>query len=179
MNRRRSLVVALGGGALAAPFEAFAQQPAKVWRVGFLAFPTRPAALDSHIFGGFPRGMREFGYVEGKNLSIEWRFAEGKPERLGELAAELVRSKVDAIVVSAGAASLAAQKASSTIPIIFAAVSDPIGLGLIKSLARPGGNITGRTNITGELGAKRFELLLKMAPRVLRMAVLQADKVVE
>lgn len=172
MNRRRRLVVALGGSVLAARTGAFAQQPGKVWRVGFLASQTRPPSLDAHIFGGFPRGMRELGYIEGKNLSIEWRFAEGKPERLDELAAELVRAKVDAIVVSAGAAALAAQKATSVIPVIFAAVSDPISLGLIKSLARPGGNITGRTNITGELGPKRFEFLLKMVPKVSRMAIL-------
>jgi putative tryptophan/tyrosine transport system substrate-binding protein len=175
MNHRRKLVVALGGGVLTAPFGAFAQQPGKVWRVGFLAFPTRPSSLDSHVFGAFPRGMRELGYVEGKNLTLEWRFADGKPERLPELAAELVRLKVDVIVVSAGAASRAAQKATTTIPIIFAAVSDPVSSGLIKSLAQPGGNITGRTNITGELGPKHFELLLAMVPKVSRMAVLMTS----
>jgi putative ABC transport system substrate-binding protein len=172
MNNRRKLIVALGAGALTAAFPSFAQQPGKVWRVGFLAFPTRPSSLDSHAFGGFPRGMRELGYVEGANLVIEWRFADEKVERLPELAAELVRLKVDVIVVSAGQGSRAAQKATATIPIVFAAVSDPVSLGLVQSLARPGGNITGRTNITDDLSPKRFELLLAMVPKVSRIAVL-------
>ena len=171
INNRRKLIVALGAGALAVPFPSFAQQPGKVWRVGFLGFAARPPSLDSHIFGAFPRGMRELGYVEGKNLMIEWRFADGKRERLLELAAELVELKVDVIVVSSSAA-LAAQKATTTIPIVFAAVSDPVGSGLIKSLARPGGNITGRTNITEDLSPKRLELLLAMVPKLSRVAVL-------
>ena len=135
MNNRRKLIVALGAGALTVPFPSFAQQPGKVWRVGFLAFPTRPSSLDSHVFGAFARGMREIGYVEGRNLLIEWRFADGKVEWLPELAAELVRLKVDVIVVSASA-TRAAQNATATIPIVFAAVSDPVSSGLITSLAR-------------------------------------------
>jgi putative ABC transport system substrate-binding protein len=171
MNNRRKLGVALGAGALTFPFPSFAQQAGKVWRVGFLAFPTRPSSLDSHVFGAFPRGMRELGYVEGRNLLIEWRFADGKVELLPELAAELVRLKVDVIVVSASA-TLAAQNATTTIPIVFAAVSDPLSSGLIKSLARPGGNITGRTNITNDLSPKRLELLLAVVPKLSRVAVL-------
>ena len=179
MTRRRSLFAAFGACVLSETVVGMSNvfaQPApggsgKVWRVGFLAFPTRPPSLDAHIFGGFPRGMRELGYVEGKNLQIEWRFADGKRERLGELAAELVASKVDLIVASSSA-TLAAQAATATIPIVFAAVSDPIGNGLIKSLARPGANITGRTNITGDLGPKRMELLLAALPNASRVAVL-------
>lgn len=171
MNSRRKLIVALGAGALTFAFPSFAQQAGRVWRVGFLAFPTRPSSLDSHVFGAFPRGMRELGYVEGRNLLIEWRFADGRVERLPELAAELVRLKVDVIVVSASA-TRAAQDATTTIPIVFAAVSDPVGSGLIKSLARPGGNITGRTNITNDLSPKRLELLLAVVPKLSRVAVL-------
>ena len=98
MNKRRKLLVALGAGASAAPFGSFAQQQGKVWRVGFLSLIGRPASLDSHFLSAFPRGMRELGYVEGKNLVIEWRFADGKFERLPGLAAELVQLKVDVIV---------------------------------------------------------------------------------
>ncbi len=172
MNSRRKLVVALGVGALNAQRGAFAQQAGKIWRIGFLGFASRPASIDSHVFGGFPRGMRELGYVEGKNLSIEWRFADGQRERLAELAAELVRLKVDVIVVSASSATIAAQSATAAIPIVFAAVNDPVSQEMVKSLARPGGNITGRANITDDLGPKRMELLLGMLPKVSRMAVL-------
>jgi putative ABC transport system substrate-binding protein len=116
--------------------------------------------------------MRELGYVEGKNLVLEWRVANGKREWLPELAAEFVQLKVDVIVVSASSAALAAQKTATAIPILFAAVNDPVSLGLIKSLARPGGSVTGRANITDDLGPKRVELLLAMVPKVSRMAVL-------
>ena len=138
----------------------------------FVGFASRPASLDAHVFGGFPRGLRKLGYVEGKNLSIEWRFADGQQDKLAGLMAELVRAQVDVIVVSAGAAALAAQKATSTIPVVFAAVNDPVNLGLVKTLAHPGGNITGRANITDDLGPKRMQLLLSMVPKVSRMAVL-------
>ena len=174
MNKktRRGFVTALGASALVAPFNSFAEQQGKVWRVGFLASAARPASLDSHVFDGFRRGLRERGYVEGKNLMIEWRFAEGKRERLSELAAELVGLKVDVMVVSGSAAAFAAQTATAAIPILFAAVNDPVSQGLVQSLARPGGNITGRANITDDLGPKRLELLLAMVPKVSRLAVL-------
>jgi putative ABC transport system substrate-binding protein len=155
---------------LAAPLLAFAQQPGKIWRVGFLAVPGRPDFLDTHAYGGFPRGMREMGYVEGKNLVIEWRFADNKPERLPALAAELVQSKVHVLVAAATPAALAAQKATVTIPIVIVAIGDPVAAGLVKSLARPGGNITGLTGI--DLGPKRLELLLEMVPKLSRVAFL-------
>jgi putative ABC transport system substrate-binding protein len=116
--------------------------------------------------------MRELGYVEGKNLAIEWRFADGKLDRLPALAAELVRLKVDVIVAVGLEAPLAVQKATITIPIIFVGPGDPVGTGLIKSLARPGGNITGPSTISGELGPKRLEMLLAMVPKLSRVAVL-------
>jgi putative ABC transport system substrate-binding protein len=172
MNSRRKLLVALGACALAAPLFSFAQQQGKVWRVGFLSQRGRPDSLDSDVFGAFPRGMRELGYVEGKNLVIEWRFADGKVERLPSLASELVQMKVDVIVTNGTPATSAAQKATTTIPIVFGSAGDPVGSGLIKSLARPGGNITGFTNISGELGPKHLEMLRGMVPKLSRVAVL-------
>lgn len=147
-----------------------AQQQGKVWRIGFLA-PT-PASLSSQNTDAFLQGMRELGYVEGKNLAIDWRFADGKYERSPGLAAELVQLKVDAIVVAGTPAASAAQEATATIPIVMANAGDPVGTGLIKSLARPGGNTTGLTNITDELGPKQLEMLQGMVPKLSRVAVL-------
>ena len=172
MNNRRKLLVALGAGALAKPLASFAQQRGKVWRVGFLAFRARPDSLETDAFGGFPRGMRELGYIEGKNLEIEWRYAEGKVERLSGLVAELVQLKVDVIVAAATPCAHAAQKATTTIPIVMVAVSDPVGSGIVKSLAHPGGNITGLTNISPDLGPKHLEMLHSMVPKLSRVAVL-------
>ncbi len=173
MNNRRKLVMALGAGGLTAPFPSFAQQQGKVWRIGFLAQGTRPASLpDAYAYGAFLRAMRELDYVEGRNLVIEWRFADNKLERLPDLAAELVQLKADVIVTSGMTAPLALQKATATIPIVMTSNSDPVGRGLIKSLARPGGNITGLTNITSDLGPKRLQLLLDMGPKLSRIAVL-------
>ena len=172
MNIRRKLLVALGAGALAVPFGSFAQQQGKVWRVGFLMARSRLASLDSDVFGAFPRGMRELGYVEGKNLVIEWLSAEGKYERLPGLASELVRLKVDVIVAAGPPAISAAQKVTSTVPIVMANASDPVGSGYVKSLAHPGGNITGLSDLSGDLGPKRLEMLLSMVPKLTRVAVL-------
>jgi putative ABC transport system substrate-binding protein len=173
-STRRRLLLALGASALGAPFGSFAQQPGKVWRVGFLSPRARPDSLDSDIFGAFRLGMRELGYVEGKNLAIEWRFAGNNLGRLDELAAELAQLKVD-IIVTGGPGALAAQKASTTIPIVFFSVTDPVGIGVIKSLARPGGNITGLSNNANEIGAKRLELLLAMMPSLSRLAFLSGS----
>jgi putative ABC transport system substrate-binding protein len=169
---RRKLLVALGAGLFATPLRAFAQQQGKVWRVGFLSLSVRPDALDSHFYGAFPRGMRELGYIEGKNLVIEWRFADGKVERLPALAAELVRQKVDIIVTAATAATSAAQKATTTLPIVMGIVADPVGSGFVKSLAHPGGNITGLSSIAGDLSPKHLEMLLSIVPKLSRVAVL-------
>ena len=172
MNRRRRLLLAFSASALTAPFGALAQQQGKVWRVGFLASLARPASLETHWFGGFARGMRDLGYVEGKNLLIEWRFAENKSERLPGLAAELLQLNMDVLVGAGVDSPLALQKLTTTIPIVMASASDPIGRGLVKSLARPGGNGTGLSTITDELGGKRLELLIAMVPKLSRVAVL-------
>jgi putative ABC transport system substrate-binding protein len=172
MNNRRKLLVALGASVIAAPLGSFAQQQTKIWRVGFLAAARRPNSLDSHIYGGFPRGMRELGYVEGKNLVVEWRFADNDGERLAESAAEFVRLKVDVIVTAGSAATSAAQKATVTFPIVFGGAGDSVGSGFVKSLARPGGNITGITNLITEVAPKYLEMLRSMLPRLSRVAVL-------
>ena len=164
MNNRRKLIVALGAGALTTPFGSIAQQQGKVWRVGFLSSRSRPTSLDADWYGAFPRGMRELSYVEGENLVIEWRFADNKVERLPGLAAELVRMKVDVIVAGGTPAASAAQKATNTIPIIFGSSGDPVGVGFAKSLAHPGGNITGLSNIANDIGPKHLEMLISILP---------------
>jgi putative ABC transport system substrate-binding protein len=170
MNRRESIIAVVALGAAAGPITCFAQQQGKVWRVGFL-WPTS-ASLSSQNAGAFLQGMRELGYVEGKNLVIEWRFADGKLERLPDLAADLVQLKVDVIVAVASPAIGAAQKATTTIPIVMAITGDPVGSGFVKSLARPGGNITGLSNMGGDTGPKLFDLLLTVLPKLSRVGVL-------
>ena len=171
MNTRRKLVIAIGAGALA-PRTSFAQTPGKVWRVGFLA-QRRVDFVESDLYyGPFRQGMRELGYVEGRNLMIEWRSAEGKAERLPELAAELTRLQVEVIATVGTPAAMAAQKATTTIPTVMIAMGDPIGSGLVKSLARPGGNKTGISIMTSELTPKLLEMLRSMVPKVVRVAVL-------
>ena len=167
MTTRRKWLIALGAGALVAPFGAFAQQ-GKVWRVGFLYSGSRQGSVRLRLFDAFPRGMRELGYVEGKNLVIEWRFADDRLERLPDLAAELVRLKVDVIVTQAlDRRSVAAQKATTTIPIVMATVGDPVDSGFVKSLARPGGNITGFSNLAGDISPKHLEMLLSHGAQAL------------
>ncbi len=169
MNRRDTVSALLALGAM--PLAAFSQRQGRVWRVGFLA-QRRVGPLDSDPFGGFPQRMRELGYVEGRNLVIEWRSADGKAEPLPGLAAELVRLGVDAIVVAGGPAASAAQKATSTIPIVLGSVNDPVGSGLAQSLARPGGNITGLSNFSSDLTPKQLDLLLETVPKLSRVALL-------
>jgi putative ABC transport system substrate-binding protein len=172
VNNRRKLIIALGACALAAPFASYAQQEGKIWRVGVLVPRGRPASLESDVFGGFPQGMRELGYVEGKNLVIEWRFGDGKYERLPGLAAELATLKVDAIVTGGPQATSAAQKATATIPIVMGSVPDPVERGFIVSLARPAGNITGLSNLAVDIGPKYLEILLSFVPKLSHVAVL-------
>ena len=173
MITRRRLVIT-GAAALVAvlPPRLLAQQQIKVWRIGFLAADSRPASLGSDIYGGFVRGMRELGYVEGKNLVIDWRFADGNYERFPAFAAELVRLKVDLIVAANNTAALAAQHTTTTIPIVIPVTIDPVGAGLASSLARPGRNITGQSNASGDSSAKQLELLKTMVPKLSRVAVL-------
>ena len=175
MNNRRKLVIALGAGALASPFGSFAQQQGKVWRVGILFPGSRQSLQDAGRDQLFQQGMRELGYVEGKNLLLEWRFADGNATRLPALAAELVALKADALLTQANPATSALQAATTTIPIVFLGVGNPVSGGYVKSLAKPGGNITGLSNISAELGSKHLEMLLSMAPKVSRLAVLMSS----
>jgi putative tryptophan/tyrosine transport system substrate-binding protein len=172
MRKRRELLTALGLCALAAPLGAFAQQQGKVWRVGFLSAVQRPALIDSSPIGAILRAMRDLGYAEGKNLVVELRFADGQNERLPDLAAELVRLNVDAIVTPGTPATSAAQKATTTVPIVMVGVADPIGSGFVKSLSQPGGNITGFCDLTGETGPKLLDMLLGIVPKLGTVAVL-------
>ena len=173
MNPRRHFLAALGLAALSAPLRAVAQQPPKIPRIGFLAGRTRSTASNPDVnYDAFIEGMRELGYVEGKNLIIEWRFADGYNERLPGLAAELVRSKVDLIATHSTAGTQAAQRATATIPIVTAGAGDPVGSGFAASLARPGGNVTGLSNIIIDLSPKQIELLKIFIPRLNRVAFL-------
>jgi len=168
--RRRQLLIATSAF-LAVP-HAWAQKPAKVWRIGFLALRSRSTTSrpDTH-YDAFVAGMRDLGYVEGKNLVIEWRFAEGKYERISELAKELAGLRVDVIVSQGTPGTRAAQRATATIPIVFPAMNDPVGSGIVASLARPGGNTTGLTDINVDLSPKQFELLKTILPRLRRTAL--------
>ena len=172
MTTRRKLLVALGASALAIPLACVAQRENKTWHVGFLASSVRPAPLNSANIASFANGMHDLGYVEGKNLIIEWRFAEGRFERLPELAAQLVQLKVDVIVTVGPQATTAAQKSTTTIPIVMVVSNDPVGYGLVASLAHPGGNITGVSNFSDDLSPKHLEMLLSVVPKVSRLAVL-------
>jgi putative ABC transport system substrate-binding protein len=148
---------------------AQAQQPTKIPRIGYLTAASLSAI--SNRTEAFRQGLRELGYVEGKNIVIEWRSPEGKPDRLPALAAELVRLKVDVIVTGGAAATRPAKEATSTIPIVMTQDGDPVGSGMIASLARPGGNITGLSRLSPELNGKRLELLKETVPRLSRVAV--------
>ena len=161
--RRREVLGLIG----LAPFMARAQQR-KVWRVGVLE--TSSLGQNAENFDRFRKGMEERGYVEGPSLVILYRTAQGRTERYDELAAELVRSKVDLILARGTPATLAAQKATSTIPIVMTAVADPVESGLAASLAKPGGNVTGLTSATAELVPKRLELLRALVPKMTRVA---------
>ena len=170
MNSRRKLMVALGASALTAPFRICAQPVKKSVVVGLLGVQDQPSA--ELVLSAFKQGLQEFGYVEGKNLTLQLRFADGKLERVPGLATELVSLKVDIIVSFGTATTSALQKATSTIPIVMANTFDPIGNGLVKTLARPGGNITGLSSLGGEIGGKHLEMLLSVAPKLSRVAVL-------
>jgi ABC-type uncharacterized transport system substrate-binding protein len=176
MTRRTiGLLVTFALALLVMPLRADAQQPATAYRVGRLSASSSPevSPFVQRTAKAFRQGLRELGYVEGQNLVIEWRFAEGRLDRLPELAAELVRLPVDVLVVSGGDPVVrAAQQATQTIPIVFAGASDPVGRGLIASLAHPGGNLTGLDTFSGELMGKRLELLTDLVRPVTRLAIL-------
>ncbi len=169
--RTLGLLVALALGILAAPLAADAQQVGKIPRIGVLLGASRETAL--HNVEAFRQGLRELGYVEGQNLAIEWRYAEGKVERFPDLAAELARLKVDVIVAGPNASGLAAKNATRTIPIVTVLLGDPVGEGFVASLARPGGNITGLTvTASPQIYGKHLQLLKEALPKVSGVAVL-------
>ena len=169
MITRRKLLIAFGAGALAAPLASFAQQP-KVHRIGFLG--TASASGYVSEVEAIRAGLRNFGYVEGKNIVIEYRWAESNPDWLKKMAAEPVTMKVDVIITHSIPGARAAGQASKTIQIVIADSGDPVAAGLVASLARPGGNITGSTSFLTEVTAKRLELLKEALPRITRVAVL-------
>ena len=155
---------------LLAPLATDAQQTEKVHRIGFLGNST--AALEANLVGPFREGLRDLGYKEGQNVVIEYRWAEGKYERFPTLIAELIALKVDVIVTAGTPATLAVKKATTSVPLVMVAVGDPVGTGIVASLNRPGGNITGLTSISPELEGKRLELLREVVPKLSRVAVL-------
>jgi putative tryptophan/tyrosine transport system substrate-binding protein len=168
---RREFIVTLGGAAAAWPLAARAQQSAgKVWRIGLLSSVSR--SMYCSLYAGFRQGMHELGYIEGKDFVTEWRSAEGRYERFPELAAELVRLKVDVIVVAVNAAIRPLQRATNTIPIVLAYVIDPVGNGFVTSLARPGGNITGLAGSSDDTAPKQLELLVTVVPNASRIGLL-------
>jgi putative tryptophan/tyrosine transport system substrate-binding protein len=164
--KRRSFLALLPGSLLAAPLAAGAQQAGKIHRIGVLGNENNPP------WDGFRRGLRDLGYVDGRNLSIEWRWSEGKPDRFPGLATEVVALKPDVIVASGTQATRAAKRATSTIPIVMTTSSYPDKIGLVDSLSRPGGNVTGLSNVGPELSGKKLELLKEIAPKASRVAVL-------
>jgi len=168
--RRREFITLLGRAAAAWPLAARAQQAGKLPTIGFLGANT-PSA-DSQRTAAFVQRLRELGWIDGRGIAIEYRWAEGRPERAAEIAAEFVRLKVDVIVAGGTAPAIAAKQATSVIPIVFAVAGDPVGTGLVTSLARPGGNVTGMSMQKTDLGGKRLELLREVAPALHRLAIL-------
>jgi len=169
MRRRELLSLLIGGAAAAWPLAARAQQAARLPRLGVLLLSTPQADPQMETAR---RALRDLGYVEGQNLAIEYHYAEGRPERLPDLAADLVRTKPDVLFVLGGDVTPAAVKATQTIPIVFTSSADPVRLGFVASLARPGGNATGITLLLDELASKRLELLKQAAPRISRVGFL-------
>jgi ABC-type uncharacterized transport system substrate-binding protein len=169
MNRREFITL-LGGAAVAWPLVARAQQAGKVWRIGIL--DTTSVALNAANFDALRQGLRQHGYIEGQNLVIDYRSADGRVERFPDLAAELVHLKVDLIVTRGTPAVVAVKNATKTIPVVMAASGDPIGAGVVAGLARPGANVTGLSAFVTELQAKRLELLKELVPGINRIAAL-------
>src|SRR5215216_5928074 len=167
MMRRREFITLLGGAAAAWPLAAQAQ---KVYRIGFLGNST--AVLEANLVGSFREGLRELGYVEGQNIVIEYRWAEGKYERFPSLIAELLGQSVAVILTAGTPASLAVKKATNSVPLVMIGVGDPVATGLVASLARPGGSITGLTSTAEETEGKRCELLKEVIPKLSHVAVL-------
>jgi len=171
LARRRRFIVAASTLVLTSPF-VWAQQPGRIRRVGFMAQIVRPDPIDAHFFGALPKGLRDLGYIEGKNLTMDWRFADGDVGRLPRLAADLVQAKPDVIVTAGTLSAVAMRKATDTIPVVFGNVSDPVASGLVKSLGRPGTNMTGLASLATDINPKVMELMLEAVPGISRLAVL-------
>ena len=170
---RRAFIRGFAQAAVLSPMAAYAQAPPKTRRVGVLMTTTPVAA--AHIVAAFADGLKALGHIEGKTVVIEYRWAEGRRERLAEMAADFVRQKVDVIVASSQAPALAAKRATTTIPIVMVNATDPVDAGLVASLARPGGNVTGLSQqLTPEIRAKQLQLLKETLPRLARVAVLHS-----
>jgi len=167
---RRVFLGALTGGLLAAPLAALAQQAPKVWRIGYLGLNSQPDV--QFLLNALRLGLRERGLIEERDIIIEYRFAQGKVDRLVELAVELVQARVDVIVTSTDTLGVAVKQVTSTIPIVMVAAGDPVASGLAASLARPGGNVTGLSISAPDLAGKRLQLLRDAVPRLSRVAIL-------
>jgi hypothetical protein len=167
--RRREFITLLGGTAAAWPLAARAQQAGKLPTIGFLG---ATPSFESQRVAAFVQQLRELAWVDGRNVAIEYRWAEGRPERVSEIAAEFVRIRVDVIVTVGTPPALAAKQATAIIPIVFASVSDPVGTGLVESLARPGGNVTGLSSLVPDLAGKRLEILREVLPGLRRLAIM-------
>ena len=172
---RRRFLAAIAGGLLVAPLAAQGQQTGKVWRIGFLGDGPRADRVEISL-EPFRGGLRELGYVEGKNIVIEERWSDGKSERLPEVFEEFIRLKVDVIVTHGIPAGRAAKAATKTIPIVLAVSPDPVAAGLVASLARPGGNITGQSDQVGDLAEKEIQLFREALPRLKRVAFLWNER---
>jgi putative ABC transport system substrate-binding protein len=170
MISRRAFVASVAGGFFAAPLAAGAQPAGKAHRIGFLGNSTE--ALEANLVGPFRDGLRELGYVEGRDLVIEYRWAEGQYERFPALIAELIALKVELIVTAGTPAAVAVRRATTAVPLVMVAVGDPVGTGLVKSLARTGGNLTGLVSIAPDLEGKRLELLTEVVPKLSHVAFL-------
>jgi len=167
--KRREFITPVGGTVAAWPFAARAQQAGKQPTIGFLG---AAPSIESQRIAAFVQRLRELGWIDGRNLAIEYRWAEGRNERYTEIAAELVRLKVDVIVTVATPATLAAKQATTVIPIVFLTASDPVGTGLVASLARPGGNVTGLANQISDTTGKKLEFLREVVPGLRRLAIM-------
>ena len=166
LTGRRAFIGSVAGGILASAFTAFAQRPAKVPRIGILG------NVDGPVWEGLRQGLRELGYIDGRSIALEWRWAEGKTDRFSDFAMEFVQMKVDVIVTAGGQATQAVKQATSSIPIVMTTSVYPDKIGLVESLAHPGGNVTGLSNIAPELWGKRLQLLKETVPKVSRVAVM-------
>jgi putative ABC transport system substrate-binding protein len=166
--RRREFVVVLSGAVVGWPFAARAQQGSRLPTIGFLGSDASGWGPWTTAFAG---RLRELGWIEGRTIAIEYRWSEGRPKRVAEIAAELVRLKVD-VIVTMGSAVATLKQATAVIPIVFAVATDPLGDGLVSSLARPGGNVTGLSNQSADLAGKRLELLREVVPRLHRLAIM-------